>query len=334
MARAGAFYIGATCSSSSPLLNQSPVGSLCRSQLKFYSSSTLSATCSLRSSSSTFWKFDEVSVSFPKFDHRKLQSTSRIVVAMAADKTTVLVTGASGRTGSIAFKKLEKRADEFALRGLVRSEESKAKLGGDGIYIGDITKPETLKEAFSGINALIILTSAVPKMKPGFDPSKGGRPEFYYEDGQYPEQVDWLGQKAQIDLAKEAGVKQIVLVGSMGGTDENNPLNSLGDGKILIWKRKSEKYLSESGIPYTIVRAGGLLDKDGGQRELLLGKDDSLLKTETKSLPRADVAEICVQALLHQEAKNKAFDAASKPEGEGTITTDFKAYFSQCTSTF
>lgn len=29
-------------------------------------------------------------------------------------------------------------------------------------------------------------------------------------------------------------MKQIVLVGSMGGTDLNNPLNSLGNGNILV----------------------------------------------------------------------------------------------------
>ena len=26
-------------------------------------------------------------------------------------------------------------------------------------------------------------------MKPGFDPTQGKRPEFYFEDGAYPEQV-------------------------------------------------------------------------------------------------------------------------------------------------
>lgn len=29
-------------------------------------------------------------------------------------------------------------------------------------------------------------------------------------------------------------MKQIVLVGSMGGTDPSNPLNSLGNGNILV----------------------------------------------------------------------------------------------------
>ena len=53
-------------------------------------------------------------------------------------------------------------------------------------------------------------------------------------------QVDWLGQKAQIDAAREAGVKRVVLISSMGVTDESNSLNKLGDGNILIWKRKAE----------------------------------------------------------------------------------------------
>lgn len=42
-------------------------------------------------------------------------------------------------------------------------------------------------------------------------------------------------------------------------------------------------------------RAGGLQDKDGGIRELLVGKDDELLETETRTIARADVAETCIQ---------------------------------------
>ncbi|KAF7068787.1 hypothetical protein CFC21_074515 [Triticum aestivum] len=287
---------------------------------------------------------------------------------MAAPRPTVLVTGAGGRTdtlsllpsppvsptktrrirlprraipvltlvesiaGQIVFSKLRERSDQFAARGLVRSEESKQKIGGaDDVYVADIREAEHLAPAVQGADALVILTSASPKMKPGFDPTKGGRPEFYYEDGAYPEQVDWIGQKNQIDAA---GVKHIVLVGSMGGTNPNHPLNSLGNGNILVWKRKSEQYLADSGVPYTIIRPGGLQDKDGGVRELIVGKDDELLQTDTKAIPRADVAEVCVQALQYEEVKFKAFDLASKPEGEGTPTKDFKALFSKVTARF
>ncbi|KAK1428285.1 hypothetical protein QVD17_17116 [Tagetes erecta] len=258
------------------------------------------------------------------------------VLAMSeSNRTTVLVTGAGGRTGQIVYKKLKERSGEYIARGLVRSEESKAKIGGaDDVLIGDIRNVETVVPAVEGVGALVILTSAVPKMKPGFDPTKGGRPEFYFEEGSYPEQVDWEGQKNQIDAAKAAGVKQIVLVGSMGGTDLNHPLNSLGNGNILVWKRKAEQYLADSGIPYTIIRAGGLQDKEGGIRELLVGKDDELLKTETRTIARADVAEVCIQALQFEEAKFKAFDLASKPEGSGTPTKDFKSLFAQITTRF
>ncbi|KAJ0791198.1 putative NAD(P)-binding domain, NAD(P)-binding domain superfamily, sanguinarine reductase SARED1 [Helianthus annuus] len=258
------------------------------------------------------------------------------VLAMAeSNRTTVLVTGAGGRTGQLVYKKLKERSGEYIARGFVRSEESKQKIGGaDDVLIGDITNAATLEPAIQGTDAIVILTSAVPKMKPGFDPTKGGRPEFYFEEGAYPEQVDWEGQKNQIDAAKAAGVKHIVLVGSMGGTNLNHPLNSLGNGNILVWKRKAEQYLADSGIPYTIIRAGGLQDKEGGIRELLVGKDDELLQTETKTIARADVAEVCIQALQFEEAKFKAFDLASKPEGSGTPTKDFKSLFAQITSRF
>ena len=255
---------------------------------------------------------------------------------MGENVRTVLVTGAGGRTGGIVFEKLKKAPERFAARGLVRTEEAKAKLGGgENVFVGDVTKAESLPAAaFAGIDALVITTSAVPKMKPGFDPSKGGRPEFYYEENGYPEQVDWIGQKNQVDAAKAAGCKHIVLVGSMGGQNPNHMLNSLGNGKVLIWKRKAEEYLSQSGIPYTIIRAGGLQDKEGGIRELLVAKDDELLTTDTKSITRSDVAELCVQALSLPDSHNKAFDVASKPEGQGSPTTDFKSLFANVTATF
>jgi hypothetical protein len=41
-----------------------------------------------------------------------------------------------------------------------------------------------------------------------------------------------------------------------------------------------------------------------------------------------------VQALQYEEAKDKAFDLASKPEGEGTPTTDFMSLFSQIDTRF
>ena len=92
--------------------------------------------------------------------------------------------------GQIVYKKLKERSEQYVARGLVRTEESKEKIGGaEDVFVGDIRDVGSLVPAIQGTDALVILTSAVPKMKPGFDPSKGGRPEFYFEDGAYPEQV-------------------------------------------------------------------------------------------------------------------------------------------------
>lgn len=46
---------------------------------------------------------------------------------------------------------------------------------------------------------------------------------------------------------------------------------------------------------FYLGRAGGLQDKDGGIRELVVGKDDELLNTETRTIARPDVAEVCIQ---------------------------------------
>ncbi|GER54375.1 ATP-dependent zinc metalloprotease FtsH [Striga asiatica] len=122
----------------------------------------------------------------------KAKNFRRISVVAMSDlsKSTVLVTGAGGRTGQIVYKKLKERSDQYTARGFVRTQESKEKIGGeDDVYIGDIRNSDTLVSPIQGIDALVILTSAVPKMKPGFDPTKGGRPEFYFEDGEFPEQL-------------------------------------------------------------------------------------------------------------------------------------------------
>jgi uncharacterized protein YbjT (DUF2867 family) len=250
----------------------------------------------------------------------------------------VLVTGATGRTGSIAVQKLQQRPEHFMVRGFARSEAKiRERFGStDGFYIGDIRDPDSLNAAIAGCEALVILTSAIPQMKA--PPLPGQRPEFIYPEGGTPEQVDYQGQVNQIEAAKAAGVQQVVLVGSMGGTNEQHPLNRMANGNILIWKRKAEAYLIESGLDYTIIRAGGLQDQPGGQRELLVGKDDGMLVNPPDgiptSIPRADVAEIVVQALLVPSARNKAFDVISKPEGTpgAVVTTDFHALFEQTTS--
>ncbi|MBE9171060.1 SDR family oxidoreductase [Pleurocapsales cyanobacterium LEGE 06147] len=250
----------------------------------------------------------------------------------------VLVTGATGRTGSLVLEKLRQHPNEFEPIGFARTEAKAKELFGstESFFFGNIKDKATLTSALEGCHALVILTSAVPKLKA--PPQPGQRPEFEFESGGFPEEVDWLGQKNQIDAAKEAGVEHIVLVGSMGGTNPNHPLNRIGNGNILIWKRKAEQYSIDSGLDYTIIRAGGLLDEPGGKRELIVGKNDTLLTNPPNgiptSIPRTEVASLVVQALREPNARNKAFDVISKPEDEpsAVITSNMSALFARTTS--
>ena len=249
----------------------------------------------------------------------------------------VLVTGATGQTGSLVFKKLSSQSEEFKVIGFARSPEKIEQMFGStkDFIVGDITNKSQIESAIEGCDGLVILTSAVPKMVA--PPSEGKPPEFAYDPKGMPEKIDYQGQVNQIDAAKGAGVKHIVLVGSMGGTEQDHVLNRMGNGNILVWKRKAEQYLIDSGIDYTIIRAGGLLNEPGGVRELLVGKDD-LLSTNppdgaTNSIPREDVANLVINALRENNARNKAFDVVSKLEDDrnASVTSDFASLFAQTT---
>lgn len=135
----------------------------------------------------------------------------------------VVVTGAGGRTGALVMKKLLERSDDYEAVGIVRSDKSAKQLrewgaGDEQIFIGDILAEggeAVLAEALKGADKLVVCTSAVPKIKPlslvpvilaKIFKKEGVRPKFTFKADQMPEQIDWLGQKMQFDVAKAAGV--------------------------------------------------------------------------------------------------------------------------------
>jgi len=253
----------------------------------------------------------------------------------------VLVTGAGGQTGQHVFRKLLAKPG-WAPIGTVRSEGSRAALlegtaaiGADSVAVCDITNDDTtgLGELLKDCDALFIATSAKPAPTGEVD-EETKRPKFGFPKGQ-PEIVDFEGQKKLIDTAKANNKKMhIILCSSMGGTNPNNPLNNLGKGTnkdgdcsggdILKWKRKAEVYLMKSGLPYTIVHPGGLLNEPGNERELCLGVDDTIPGTSNNSVPREDVANVMIAALENDKYRGRSFDLVSKPVGEGTVTEDYE----------
>ena len=112
---------------------------------------------------------------------------------------------------------------------------------------------------------------------------------------------------------------------SMGGTNAYDFLNTIGkdkngngNGDILIYKRKAEKYLIESGLHYTIIHPGGLKDTPGGQLDLKLDVNDNLLKEEKRSISRCDVARLCVASLTAFNGQNASFDCINCDPAEGS----------------
>jgi len=199
------------------------------------------------------------------------------------------------------------------------------------------------------LDAMVICTSAVPRVRKrslvimllrapwrmirGNSIVDFKSMRFAWKHGGYPEKVDYQGQKAQIDLAKRLGIPHVVLVTSMGGTDPSNFLNSVGKstkmnsgqeghGDILLWKRRAEKYLVESGLDYTILHPGALVDTPGGREEFVLDVDDNLYKlnhgnqSKRRSITRIsreDLAELCVAALSVGKGKQCSFDCITLP---------------------
>lgn len=273
-----------------------------------------------------------------------------ILLALLASLATgmrVLVTGAGGRTGQLVFKQLNDNGKDAV--GLVRSKKAnkvlkKAGAKAEQIIRADTTVEDEVRAAMEGCDAVVLCTSAVPAIKPLslvkfmfkktiLRSKNPGRMQFKFAEGGTPQEVDWLGAKMQIDCAKEAGIKKFVFISSMGGTQPDNFLNSIGKqpdgsgGDILLWKRKAERYLLESGMDYTIIHPGGLVDEPPCERELLPGVDDELLGLTNRQVPRADVARVACAALADPKAAKLSMDLASKAVGEGEPTLDASAVF-------
>jgi hypothetical protein len=73
----------------------------------------------------------------------------------------------------------------------------------------------------------------------------------------------------------------------------------------------------QSGLRYTIIHPGGLVDTPAGEEELLLDVDDKLIENKKRSISRGDVANLCVAALTVGKEQSVSFDCITRPVGEG-----------------
>ncbi|MBD1868275.1 SDR family oxidoreductase [Leptolyngbya sp. FACHB-671] len=201
------------------------------------------------------------------------------------------VAGATGETGRRIVQELVQR--NIPVRALVRDlEKGRQILPAEAeLVVGDVLQLESLKAAIADSTVLLCATGASPSLDP---------------TGPY--KVDYEGSKNLVDAAKATGIEQFVFVSSLCTSQFLHPLNLFW--LILVWKKRAEEYLQSSGLPYTIVRPGGLKNEDNSDR-IVMASADTLFDG---SIPRTKVAQVCVESLFQSTARNKIVEIVAKPE--------------------
>ncbi|XP_022154355.1 uncharacterized protein At2g37660, chloroplastic isoform X1 [Momordica charantia] len=247
-----------------------------------------------------------------------------------ASSKLVLVVGGSGGVGQLVAASLLDR--NVKLRLLLRDPEKANTLFGEQdedllqVRKGDTRNPEDLDPSiFEGVTHVICCTgtTAFPSRRWDGD----NTPERQSALSDYALViVDWEGVRNLIS-ALPRSVKRVVLVSSIGVTKFNElPWSIMNLFGVLKYKKQGEDFLRDSGLPFTIIRAGRLTDGPytsydlntllkataGQRRGVILGQGDKLVGEASRIV----VAEACIQALDIDFTEGQAYEINSV-EGEG-----------------
>ncbi|WP_088243695.1 NAD(P)H-binding protein [Calothrix rhizosoleniae] len=202
----------------------------------------------------------------------------------------VFVAGATGETGRRIVQEL--RGRNISVRALVRDIQKAKTILPDEVELveADVTNYQSLHTALGDSTVILCATGA----KPSFDPTT-------------PYKVDYEGTKNLVNLAKTKGIERFILVSSLCVSQFFHPLNLFW--LILVWKKQAEEYIQKSGLTYTIVRPGGLKNENNTD-PVVMQSADTLFEG---SIPRQKVAQVCVEALFEESAKNKIVEIVANP---------------------
>jgi uncharacterized protein YbjT (DUF2867 family) len=210
----------------------------------------------------------------------------------------ILVAGASGRAGHFVVQRL--RADEVAFRPLTRSrEEAIERLGpafADLDWVEcDVRDPAQVAAAMRGVTQVISVIGA----------NQIGGPNS-------AEFVDYGGVKNLVDAAVAEKVSHFVLLTAIGVSDPAHPFNKATKG-ALGWRLKGENYLRASGLSYTIVRPGGLVNQPAGQQGLRIEQGDNWRPLLRSTLSRDDLALVLIESLHNPATRRATFELVNDP---------------------
>ncbi|KAL3356515.1 hypothetical protein AABB24_017264 [Solanum stoloniferum] len=215
------------------------------------------------------------------------------------DGNLVFVAGATGRVGSRTVRELLKLG--FKVRAGVRSaqraqplvksvEQIKIENTMDGgakaiekleIVECDLEKSDQIRPALGDASIVICCIGASEK-------------EIFDVTGPY--RIDYLATKNLIDAATVAKVDHFILLTSLGTNKVGFPAAILNlFWGVLLWKRKAEEALLASGLPYTIVRPGGMerpTDSFKETHNITISEEDTLFGGLVSNLQVAELMAV------------------------------------------
>ncbi len=231
----------------------------------------------------------------------------------------VAVLGANGGTGREVVKRLVHYG--VPTRAVARSTDKLTEFPGHKVEtaVADVRDPVSLEQALKGVRAVINCVGT----RVGFANTGKGIADFFGFGSDGADAVDNRGTVNVLQAMQRVGAEQIVIVTSMLINQPLNPFSLMMKpfGDILTMKDKAEKAVRASGLRYTIVRPGGLTNQPPFQRGIRVAPADAL---SSGSISRADVAEVCVQALWTETAFGKTLEIVSE---DGDPVRDWKAFF-------
>jgi uncharacterized protein YbjT (DUF2867 family) len=216
------------------------------------------------------------------------------------------------------------------------------------IVVGDIREPNTLPPAMLNINSIICCTgtTAFPSARWEFDSSVNiielglaflDRQSLENKAKNTPLKVDAQAVKNLVAAAPKS-LNRFVFVSSCGIQRKTQfPFNVLNSFGVLDAKQQGEEAIINSGIPYTIIRPGRLIDgpftsydlntllkaTTDGKLNVVLGKGDTL----SGDASRIDVAAACVESLFYPNTAGQVFELVN--QGTRSSEIDWEQLFNK-----
>lgn len=217
-------------------------------------------------------------------------------MVMNEAQLTLLIVGATGSIGRFVVAAALEHG--FAVRALVRdAHRGKAFPPEVDVVVGDLTRAETLSKAVAGIDAVV------------FTQGTYGNPSG-------AEAVDYGGVR-NVLVALQGHKARIALMTAIGATDRKGSHD---------WKRRAERLVRASGLPYTIVRPAWFDYNEADQNRLVMLQGDKPLAGNPSDgvIARRQIAEVLVRSLSSEAALGKTFELHSE---RGPEQTDFDPVF-------